>query len=81
MTPETGGPGVTTITPEDVPMAMLPDTQSPADMMIIDDGEIPLAALPKTGQASVRGTLTMMLSGIMLAITALNRRRKDEEDS
>ena len=79
--PDNNGPGTTPIGPGEVPLAMLPDTQSPADMMIIDDGEIPLAALPKTGQASVRGTLTMMLSGIMLAITALNKKRKEEEDS
>ena len=72
-----GGPGFTTITPEDVPLAPLPE--SPVDVTLIDDGEVPLAPLPKTGQTSMRTTLTMMLSGIFVAVTALSRKRKEED--
>ncbi len=72
-----GGPGFTTITPEDVPLAPLPE--SPVDVTLIDDGEVPLAPLPKTGQTSKRTTLTMILSGIFVAVTALSRKRKEED--
>ena len=78
---ETGGPGATvTINPDDVPMAIMPDT-TPADLTVIDDGEVPFAALPKTGQGAVKGTLTMMMSGILLAIAAINKKRKEEDNS
>ncbi len=77
-TPSPGGPGATTtITPEDVPLAPLPE--SPVDVTLIDDGEVPLAPLPKTGQTSMRTTLTMMLSGIFVAVTALSKKRKEED--
>ena len=77
-TESSGGPGVAvTITPDDVPLAQLPG--APVDLAVIDDGEIPLAALPKTGQSSVKSTLTMMMSGIFLILTAMGKRRKDEE--
>ena len=72
-----GGPGFTTITPEDVPLAPLPE--SPVDVTLIDDGEVPLAPLPKTGQTSKRTTLTMILSGIFVAVSALSRKRKEED--
>ena len=72
-----GGPGFTTITPEDVPLAPLPEL--PVDVTLIDDGEVPLAPLPKTGQTSKRTTLTMILSGIFVAVTALSRKRKEED--
>lgn len=45
---------------------------------VIKDGEIPLAALPKTGQSSVKSTLTMMMSGIILILTAMSKKRKEE---
>ena len=60
----------------------LPDTplpESPVDVTLIDDGEVPLAPLPKTGQTSMRTTLTMMLSGIFVAVTALSKKRKEED--
>ena len=72
-----GGPGSTTITPEDVPLAPLPEL--PVDVTLIDDDEVPLAPLPKTGQTSKRTTLTMILSGILVAVTALSRKRKEED--
>lgn len=79
--PETGGPGaLTTINQDEVPLAIMPDLTS-ADLTVIDDGEVPFAALPKTGQSSVKGTLTMMMSGILLALVAINKKRKEEDNS
>ena len=72
-----GGPGVTTtITSGDVPMAELPESPAP---IVIDDGEIPMAALPKTGQTTVKAALTMMFSGIFLALTAIGRKKKEQD--
>lgn len=72
-----GGPGVTTtITPGDVPMAEIPESPAP---IVIDDGEIPMAALPKTGQTTVKAALTMMFSGIFLALTAIGRKKKEQD--
>ena len=72
-----GGPGVTTtITPGDVPMAELPESPAP---IVIDDGEIPMAALPKTGQTTVKAALTMMFSGIFIALTAIGRKKKEQD--
>lgn len=73
----TGGPGeTTTITPGDVPMAELPETPATT---VIDDGDIPMAALPKTGQTAVKAALTMMFSGIFLALTAIGRKKKEQD--
>ena len=74
-----GGPGAqaVTIDAEDVPLAELPD--APASPVEIDDGEVPLAALPKTGQTTMKLTITLMFSGIFLALTAMNKRHKEEE--
>lgn len=69
------GPGVSvTISPEEVPLAGLPETGM--GTALIDDGEIPLAALPKTGESS-RAMLTMVFSGILLAFTAIGKRKKE----
>lgn len=75
-----GGPGAQTVTidAEDVPLAELPD--APASPVEIDDGEVPLAALPKTGQTTMKLTITLMFSGIFLALTAMNKRHKEEEN-
>ena len=73
-----GGPGVNvTITPDEVPMAQLPGV--PINTMLIDDGEIPLVGLPKTGQSSDRTTLTLMLSGIFMVIASMGKKRKKKE--
>ena len=66
-----------TINPEDVPLAPLPET--PLDMTLINDDEIPLAPLPKTGQGLAKSTLTMMMSGIFLMLTAISKKRKEED--
>ena len=71
------GPGAVNIAPQDVPLAPLPET--PFDTTLINDDEIPLAPLPKTGQGSVKSTLTMVMSGILLMLTAMSKKRKDED--
>ncbi|MFR3752907.1 MAG: doubled motif LPXTG anchor domain-containing protein [Enterocloster sp.] len=60
-----------------MPLAPLPE--SPVDVTLIDDGEVPLAPLPKTGQTSIENHVTMMLSGIFVAVTALSKKRKEED--
>lgn len=79
------GPGAmqTVIAPEDVPLAALPvDGVAAAGqaMAIIDDGEIPLASIPKTGSKSDSAhELAFILSGILLALyTALGSKKKKE---
>ena len=50
------------------------------DVISINDGMVPMAPLPKTGQTTMKSTLLMAFSGILLAITGLSKRRKDEEN-
>lgn len=72
----TGGPGATTIDPGEVPLAeqpILPDTT------LIDDGMIPMAALPKTGDDMSWITLNILLSGVLLALISLKKKREDAE--
>lgn len=69
-TPDTNGPGIT-INPEDVPLAPLPE-----EPVFIDEDGIPLAPLPKTGQGSAGTTFTMLLSGLLLVLTAMSKKRK-----
>ena len=66
-----GGPGAVTLEETQVPLAEAPMT----DMTVIDDGEIPLAPLPKTGNIMDRMSLTFLLSGIVLTLSVFDRRR------
>lgn len=56
-------------------MAPLPETP----FTTIEDDEVPLAPLPKTGQGYAKSTLTMVMSGILLMLTAISKKRKEEE--
>ncbi|MGC6177537.1 doubled motif LPXTG anchor domain-containing protein, partial [Lacrimispora sp. 38-1] len=73
-----GGPGDTTVTiePVPVPLANLPEK---TNLVLIDDGNIPLAGLPKTGdRAPVQG-VAAIVSGILLAAyLAISHKRRDE---
>lgn len=76
-----GGPGTTmTIDEPVVPLADLP----PESMTeLIEDAEVPLAALPRTGDSRRTRALMMMLeiAGLGMLFTAAGlRRRKDESD-
>ena len=45
--------------------------------MIIDD-EVPLAGLPKTGDTSQASGLLALISGMLLALVALDGKRRKE---
>lgn len=71
-TPDINGPGIT-INPEEVPLASLPDAP-----VVIDEDEVPLAPLPKTGQGTGGTTFTMLLSGLLLVLTAISKKKREE---
>ena len=77
-TRQAGGPGDTTVTIEPVPVP-LADLPEQINLVSIDDGNIPLAGLPKTGdRAPVQG-VAAIVSGILLAAyLAISHRRRDE---
>ncbi|MBT9774905.1 doubled motif LPXTG anchor domain-containing protein [Clostridium sp. MCC353] len=73
------GPGSTTINPTEVPLAGLPNDITTGENILIDDGEIPLAALPKTGNQAGMNAVLAMLSGMLLAAYLTLSKKKDEE--
>ena len=81
-----GGPGdnngpTVTIDPDAVPLANAPVDGSPTDnLILIDDGNVPLAGLPKTGdRAGAQAGLAAILSGFLLAaFSMLNNKKKEE---
>ena len=68
-----GGPGVEIITPEDVPLANLPE-----ESVNLPEEDVPLAALPKTGDPGRTGLKTVLLGALFTALLA-SRRRKEEK--
>jgi uncharacterized surface anchored protein len=74
-----GGPGKTvTIVPDPVPLADLPSGGS-VDLLIVDDGNVPLAKLPKTGdRQNAAGKVMVTLSGFMMALYAALSKKKKE---
>ncbi|PNV60155.1 hypothetical protein C0033_20140 [Clostridium sp. chh4-2] len=73
------GPGSTTINPTDVPLASMPNDITTGENILIDDGEVPLAALPKTGNQVGMNAVLAMLSGMLLAAYLTISKKKDEE--
>ena len=69
--------GTRTITPDPIPMASVPE--SPDPITVIEENEIPLASLPKTGRTSANA-LILFLSGIMFAAIAAATKKKEEEN-
>ncbi|MDW2800467.1 doubled motif LPXTG anchor domain-containing protein [Clostridium boliviensis] len=69
-----------TIIPDPVPLANMPGDNQ-IDFVTIDDGNVPLAKLPKTGERkSNAGKVMVALSGFMLALyAALNKKKKSEK--
>ena len=61
---------------DNVPLA--PQPQQEGESFVIDEDSVPLAPLPKTGQQSSRIPVTMLLTGIFLALASLTRRREEE---
>ena len=74
--PDAPGPGTVMIDDDNVPLAPLP--QQEGESFVIDEDSVPLAPLPKTGQQSSRIPVTMLLTGIFLALASLTRRREEE---
>ena len=73
--PSQSGPGVITeINPDEVPLGALPE-----ETAIIPDGEVPLAALPKTGQESRRNAWCMLMAGLALTACGLFCGRREED--
>lgn len=83
------GPGpaeapITVIDPDPVPLAGLPEqpiSANPDLAILIDDGEVPLAAIPKTGRRSSAAVHMMMLSIALLAMVGIGRKRKKGRDN
>ena len=69
-----------TIIPDPVPLANMPG-DSQIDFVTIDDGNVPLAKLPKTGERkSNAGKVMVALSGFMLALyAAVNKKKKPDK--
>ncbi len=69
------GPGVSSetvaIETDPVPLSNMPDM--PADELItqIDDGNVPLAGLPKTGESSSLSRIMFVLSGMLLCVCGM----------
>lgn len=77
-TPGGNTPTTVTIIPDGVPLADVPEQE---DLILIDDGEVPLAGLPKTGDhRGNAGKVLMLLSGLMAALyMSLEKKRKEDE--
>ena len=74
-----GGPGAAvTIVPDPVPLANLPGDGT-VDLLKVDDGNVPLANLPKTGdRQNAAGKVIVALSGFMMALYAALSKKKKE---
>lgn len=74
----TNGPGMVTIVPDPIPLANMPGSGS-NDQVNIDDGDVPLAGLPKTGDhKNAAGKVLVVLSSFMLALYAALSKKKKE---
>lgn len=73
------GPGAVTIIPDPVPLANLPGDGA-IDLLNVDDGNVPLANLPKTGERNhATGKVMVAISGFMMALyAALNKKKKED---
>ena len=70
-----GGGSTTTIGGPGVPTASLPEVP----VLEVQEEEVPLAALPKTGRTNANA-LVMLLSSVMLAAFAVTGKKKEEEN-
>ncbi|MEG1294433.1 MAG: doubled motif LPXTG anchor domain-containing protein [Clostridium sp.] len=76
------GPGMptTNIDPNAVPLANLPIDPTDGTTFQIEDSEVPLAGLPKTGNRGSGTQLPILFSGILMALyLALKNRKEDEQ--
>ena len=74
----TSGPGVVTIIPDQIPLANMPGSGS-NELVNIDDGDVPLAGLPKTGDPkNTAGKVLVVLSSFMMALYGALKKKKKE---
>ena len=69
-----GGPGVEVITPDEVPLANLPE-----ESVEIPDEDVPLAALPKTGDAGHMGLKTVLFGALFAAFLSVRKRKEEQQ--
>ena len=76
-----GGQGTTTVTidPDAVPLANLPNEDGADNLLMIDDEDVPLAALPKTGQSGTNGLVFFLSSMMLAAFVAVTKKREDDK--
>ncbi|WP_416826224.1 LPXTG cell wall anchor domain-containing protein [Enterocloster bolteae] len=43
----------------------------------MDDGEMPLSGLPKTGDSFSKSTFTMIMASVLLVLASINKKRKE----
>lgn len=74
-------PGTTTVTidPDAVPLANLPNEDGADNLLMIDDEDVPLAALPKTGQSGTNGLVFFLSSMMLAAFVAVTKKREDDK--
>lgn len=71
-----------TIVPDPIPLATIPANQSAEQLLQVDDGNVPLARLPKTGERKNNaGNVMVALSGFMLALYAALTKKKKKENN
>ena len=75
--PGTAPEDTVTILPDEIPLAGLLSDKENDVFVDLDDGEVPLARLPKTGERKSPGKLMVAVSGFMLALyAALSKKKK-----
>ena len=74
MTPDT-----VEIETDPVPLSALPEMPASEPLTWIDDDDVPLAGLPKTGEAASLARLMFMLSGGLMGAYAVLFKKKEEE--
>ncbi|MEI3169552.1 MAG: doubled motif LPXTG anchor domain-containing protein [Lachnospiraceae bacterium] len=65
--------------PDAVPLANLPNEDGADNLLMIDDEDVPLAALPKTGQSGTNGLVFFLSSMMLAAFVAVTKKREDDK--
>ena len=70
---------MTEIAADPVPLAEAPVLPAEETLAWIDDEEVPLAGLPKTGEAASPAKMMLLLSGMLLCMYGAMFKREEEE--
>lgn len=65
---------------DSVPLAEAPVLPQAEILAQIDDGDVPLAGLPKTGEAASPAKMMLLLSGMILGMYGVLFRKKEEQE-